>query len=123
MKIPYPLIAGLIAANLLVACAAPSGEDTAADASAQATAPMQAPERTNEVAQHASATGIITAIDPAAKTITIDHGPVPALEWPAMTMTFQAGGVDLNGFSAGDPISFEFSASGMTAELTALRHQ
>src|SRR3546814_3509227 len=67
------------------------------------------------------ATGVIEAIDPAARTITNSHGPVPTMAWPAMTMTFKAQNVDLAGFKVGDRITFEFSASGMTARLTPLR--
>jgi Cu(I)/Ag(I) efflux system protein CusF len=120
MKTTHSLMAGLVAVNLLAACSAPSGEGTAPEPLAPAT--TQAPESGNAVAKHASATGTITAIDPVAKTVTIDHGPVPALDWPAMTMTFQAPGVDLSGFEQGDRISFEFSASGMTATVIALEH-
>lgn len=123
MKTTHFLMAGLVAATLLAACSAPSGEGTAPDPSARATATTQAPEPGNAAAEHGSTTGIITAIDPAAKAITIDHGPVPALDWPAMTMSFHAPGIDLSGFEPGDRVSFEFSASGMTATITALEHQ
>ena len=115
MNTIHPLLAAAIA-SLLVAC-------SASDPSAQATAPAQTPGSGNTVEKHASATGTITAIDPVAKSITIDHGPVPALEWPAMTMTFQAGTVDLGRFNVGDPVAFEFSASGMTATITTLTRE
>ena len=32
--------------------------------------------------------GVVQAIDPAARTITLKHGPIPTIGWPAMTMTF-----------------------------------
>jgi Cu(I)/Ag(I) efflux system periplasmic protein CusF len=38
----------------------------------------------------ASASGVVEAVDVAAKTITTAHEPVDTLKWPAMTMTFQA---------------------------------
>ena len=34
--------------------------------------------------------GTVTAIDKAAGTITLDHGPIPEAKWPAMTMAFKA---------------------------------
>ena len=43
---------------------------------------------TGNAMQSASAQGTVTAIDAEAGTITVDHGPVPAIEWPAMTMPF-----------------------------------
>ena len=123
MKTIHALIAGLVAANLLVACSAPSGEGAAQDPSVPAAVATRAPDTSDAAARHASASGTITAIDPVAETVTIDHGPVAALEWPPMTMTFQAPGVDLAGFEQGDRVAFEFSASGMSATVTALEHE
>jgi Cu(I)/Ag(I) efflux system protein CusF len=34
------------------------------------------------------ATGVVKAVDPAGGTVTIAHGPVEGLQWPAMTMRF-----------------------------------
>src|SRR3546814_1691553 len=39
---------------------------------------------------HAKGTGTVTAIDSAAGKITLDHGPIAELQWPAMTMAFDA---------------------------------
>jgi Cu(I)/Ag(I) efflux system protein CusF len=122
MKANARLLVGLVAMGLVAACsAAPSG-----DAAVPATAPTRAamadagkPAPT----QQASATGTIEAIDMVAKTVTIAHGPVPALQWPAMTMTFQAPGIDLAAFKPGDRIAFEFSAQGMKATVIALKRE
>ena len=35
-----------------------------------------------------SATGVIEAVDMESKKITIKHDPIPAVNWPAMTMRF-----------------------------------
>ena len=44
-----------------------------------------------------------------AQGVTLDHGPVPALKWPAMTMTFRLGDPVLErGFKAGDRVRFGF---------------
>jgi Cu(I)/Ag(I) efflux system membrane fusion protein len=41
--------------------------------------------------------------------ITLSHQPVPAIKWPAMTMTFHLGEPDLaRGFKAGDRVRFTF---------------
>ncbi|MEB0013224.1 copper-binding protein [Glaciimonas sp. Gout2] len=34
------------------------------------------------------ATGTVKAVDPTKGTVTLVHGPVKSLNWPAMTMTF-----------------------------------
>jgi Cu(I)/Ag(I) efflux system membrane fusion protein len=53
------------------------------------------------------AVGRIAKID--AQGVTLDHGPVPALKWPAMTMTFRLGDPVLaRGFKAGDRVRFGF---------------
>jgi Cu(I)/Ag(I) efflux system protein CusF len=38
--------------------------------------------------QAVSATGVVKLIDMDAQKITIEHGPIAALNWPAMTMRF-----------------------------------
>lgn len=40
------------------------------------------------VPQSAEGEGVVTALDAHAATITLDHGPIASLGWPAMTMTF-----------------------------------
>lgn len=61
-------------------------------------------------ATSASAQGTVTAIDAEAGTITIDHEPVPALDWPEMVMAFEASEQIRNDVAIGDQISFEFSS-------------
>src|SRR5487761_671226 len=53
-------------------------------------------------------TGKVVQIDAARSRITIAHHPVPALGWPAMTMTFQATTHQLKGIKAGDQVDFQF---------------
>jgi Cu(I)/Ag(I) efflux system protein CusF len=73
-------------------------------------------------ARHGKGTGIIRAIDAKAGTLTIQHGPIPAVSWPAMTMTFKAKPVSLlKGLKVGESIGFDCTVRGMSAELTAVR--
>ena len=62
-------------------------------------------------ARTASAEGTVTAIDTEAGTITLDHGPVPALDWPAMTMAFDAAPEVRSQVAVGDAVTVEFEAS------------
>ena len=52
--------------------------------------------------------GKVTDIDPGAGTVTIEHGPVESIGWPAMTMTFEADAQILEQVSVGEGIAFEF---------------
>ena len=62
-------------------------------------------------ARTASAEGTVIAIDTEAGMITLDHGPVPALDWPAMTMAFDAAPEVRSQVAVGDAVTFEFEAS------------
>jgi len=117
----------LIIALALAAACTPQDQDRAAGteavapaAQAPAAAPAAEADATPEP-ETASGTGEVTAVDPAAATVTIDHGPIDALEWPAMTMTFAAPGVDLASIKAGDKVSFELRQTGpMEATVTSI---
>lgn len=66
-----------------------------------------------------SASGKLTAI--AADEVTIAHGPVEGLGWPAMTMSFKAASAEmLSGVSVGDQVSFSFSQDGGAYMLTSM---
>jgi Cu(I)/Ag(I) efflux system protein CusF len=54
----------------------------------------------------AEATGQIKSVDTKAGTITIHHGPIAALGWPAMTMTFKAAPAALQAAKAGQTVKF-----------------
>ena len=68
----------------------------------------------------ASAEGKVTAIDADAGTITIKHGPVPAMEWPAMTMAFDAPQPIRDQVAVGDTVTFEFETSGKGNQITSV---
>jgi Cu(I)/Ag(I) efflux system protein CusF len=59
------------------------------------------------VPQSAEGEGAVTAIDAQGGTVTLNHGPIASLGWPAMTMTFrvQAASV-LQGISVGQRVHF-----------------
>lgn len=68
----------------------------------------------------ASATGTIQTVDMDSRKITIAHGPVAALKWPAMTMSFKATPEQLASAKAGQKVDFEFVSAGMDATLTRI---
>ena len=73
--------------------------------------------------QTASAEGTVTAIDAEAGTITVDHGPVPAIEWPAMTMAFEADEQLRSEVSVGEGITFEFRTGSEGNVITSITKQ
>lgn len=69
----------------------------------------------------AKAEGTIKAVDTTKHTVTIAHGAVPAVQWPAMTMAFNATIKQLAGLKAGDRVAFEFRAEGMAATIVSIK--
>ncbi|HEY1448637.1 MAG TPA: copper-binding protein [Caulobacteraceae bacterium] len=73
-------------------------------------------------AKSGRATGVVKAIDPKAGTLTIQHGPIPGVGWPSMTMTFKSTPPSLlKGLKVGEKIGFDVKAQGAAAEVTAVR--
>jgi Cu(I)/Ag(I) efflux system protein CusF len=66
--------------------------------------------------------GIITALDPKAAKITIKHGAIPSVGWPAMTMTFAAKPPALlKGLEVGQTVGFDTRVQGASADVTAIQ--
>jgi len=138
------LQAVLLSTVLLAACSQPSGnaEDQPMPEAAQQSMPMEAPATATAVpsgtdmqmseAKHkemagdmsaatmAMATGTVESVDTGAGKITIAHGPVEALKWPAMTMAFKASPEQLASVKAGQQVEFEFEAKGMDSTITRI---
>ncbi len=94
-----------IGAFTATANAAPAAH-AGAPAAGGANAPPS-PPRPASVGHRAQ--GTIKAIDAAAGTLSIAHGPVASLQWPAMTMDFKvANATLLTGLAPGAAIAFEF---------------
>ena len=69
-----------------------------------------------------SGVGVIKAVDPKAGTVTIQHGPIPAVGWPAMTMAFKAAPPSLlKTAKVGRKVAFVARVTGAKAEVTSLR--
>lgn len=68
----------------------------------------------------ADGAGAITAVDPAAATITINHEPIRSIGWPAMTMKFKASPAALQEATVGDRIQFDLTVRDGAGEVTAI---
>jgi Cu(I)/Ag(I) efflux system periplasmic protein CusF len=134
MKRFYLATATVGLAAALAACS-PKAEDqkTAATAPAATTAtPAPALPATSmskmgmapaasAAAKTGDSTGEITAIDPAAGTVTLKHEPIPGVGWPAMTMAFKASPpTSLTGLKVGDKVKFSVRIEGDDNTVTAI---
>jgi Cu/Ag efflux protein CusF len=55
----------------------------------------------------AQGTGVVRAIDAGARSVTIAHDPIKALNWGAMTMPFKVADAGLlKGVAVGDKVAF-----------------
>lgn len=124
--------AALSLAGLLAAC----GQKEAAKTETAAAPVAEMPAATPPVASPAMAgmnmaadakmakgTGTVTAIDAKAGTITLDHGPIPEANWPAMTMGFKAAPAIAQSVKVGDKVAFDLKLQGGAGEITAIQKQ
>ena len=76
------------------------------------------------VPQSAEGEGVVTAINATAGTVTINHGPIATLRWPAMTMAFPVQSASLlTGITVGARVHFTLvnhEGHPMVSEIHAL---
>ena len=66
--------------------------------------------------------GVVKKVDPARSTITLDHGPVKSLNWPAMTMPFTVADKSLlEKVQPGKKVEFEFVQQGKDYQITSVK--
>ena len=82
---------------------APKGAEGAAS-SASSSTPTAVPTAVGHKAE-----GSVDSVDLKAGTVSLNHGPVATLKWPAMTMEFKAANTALlSGLKPGQAVTFEF---------------
>ncbi|MES2119734.1 MAG: copper-binding protein [Pseudomonadota bacterium] len=70
-------------------------------------------------AQTYSGTGKISGV--AGDQVTIQHGPIEGLGWPAMTMTFAVPANLASEAQVGNAVDFSFRQNGSAYQLTSLK--
>lgn len=110
------LVAALVTLPLGLAGCDKKAEAPKAEASTDAMGGMAMP---TEV-KHGKGTGTVTAIDPAKGTVTLDHGEIAELQWPAMKMGFAAKPEVLKDVKVGDKVHFEIDWDGKAGTVTAI---
>ncbi|NWD06293.1 copper-binding protein [Pseudomonas gingeri] len=68
----------------------------------------------------AKADGVIKAIDAEKHTVTIAHGAIASIRWPAMTMAFSVTPEQLMGLRKDDHVAFAFGLSGSVATIESI---
>jgi len=106
---------------MLIAASSLMVASTTAQAAGETMRDMPGMQHGRAVTKTGQGTGVITAIDQKAGKITIKHGPIPAVGWPAMTMTFQATPPTLlKDAHIGQPVTFGVRTSGAEAQVISL---
>ena len=113
------MIVPLLSLALLAGCAERAGEDETVAAPSETTDPADAAGPAAAVTI-ANASGTVESVDPAGGRIVIAHGPVEALEWPAMTMGFIATPEQIDAVEAGQEVEFEFRSEGTSNTITSI---
>jgi len=68
------------------------------------------------------AAGTVKSVDADKGTVTIDHGPVQSMNWPAMSMTFKAKDKKaLQGLKPGAKVEFDFEQHGKEYIITKVK--
>ena len=66
-----------------------------------------------KAAKTGKGTGTVTALNVAGRKVTLDHAPMPEIDWPAMKMEFPvAASVDLSKIKTGQRVEFTLMGSG-----------
>ncbi|MBQ0834738.1 copper-binding protein [Marinobacter sp.] len=69
-------------------------------------------------------TGVITAIDPESRKVTLSHESIPELKWPRMTMGFPVDpGVNMEAVSKGDSVAFTLTPTKSGQKVTRIEKQ
>ncbi|MBB3893299.1 Cu/Ag efflux protein CusF [Phenylobacterium haematophilum] len=128
MKRTTLTVMGLGLTLALAACGQPA-EQKAAEAPAAPAPAMPAGDNMASMASDAAAAksvkakGVVTAVDVAAGTITLDHEEIPEVSWPAMTMGFKATPELAQSVKVGDKVAFDLTVKDGAGEITAIQKQ
>ena len=126
--LPFSTVGALALTLTLAACGAKTEATPPATHAVPAGAAPEAPKADDmskmdmTAATTAKGVGTVTAIDKGAGTITLDHGPIAEVKWPAMTMAFRATPPSLlDTVKVGDRVEFDLKLVDGGGEVTSIR--
>lgn len=112
------MLSSSVVALTLTAC----NRQPATSSGPQAAASAERSPAANKSAE-GHGTGTVTAIDAKAGQVTLDHGAIPEVGWPAMTMSFGADPAILSTIAVGDKVAFDMTIANGTPKITAITHE
>lgn len=89
-------------------------ESAAANAGSMSDMPMATEMK------HGKGVGTVTEIDAAKGMVTLDHGDIAELQWPAMKMSFSIKPDLLSGIKVGDKVNFDIDWDGKAGTVTKI---
>jgi Cu(I)/Ag(I) efflux system protein CusF len=105
-----------------VALAAEPGDNKGMDMKGMHSTMDRQPQAASRTAATHKATATVTAVDRGQGTVTLAHGPVPSLKWPAMTMRFAVKDKSLfDKLSVGKKVDVELVQQGSGYEVSAVK--
>lgn len=119
MKMSLIIASSLVAVASISACKQQADAPKPAQSAAAASSDMANMPMAKEM-KHGIAAGTVTAIDAAKGTITLDHGAMSGIGWPAMTMGFTIKPDQLAGIKVGDKVNFEIDWNGKAGSVTKI---
>lgn len=119
MKTSLIIACSLLAVVSLAACKKEAEPPTPAESIAATSASMAEMPMASEM-KHGKGTGTVTEIDAAKGMVTLDHGAIAELKWPAMKMGFAIKAELLAGINVGDKVNFEIDWNGKAGTVTKI---
>lgn len=79
------------------------------------------PSKSDKAKTH-TATAVVKSVDPANSKVTLEHGPVKSLNWPAMTMAYAVKDKALmDKLKVGKKVKVEFTQEGNDYVVTSVK--
>ena len=69
----------------------------------------------------AQGVGVVKSLNAKAGKVTLQHGPMPALKWPAMTMAFKADPALLKGLKTGQKVVFSVKTGQGDPQIVSIK--
>lgn len=118
MKKTLMIASSLALVASLAACKEAEAPKPAESAAANTGSMSEMPMATDM--KHGKGAGTVTEIDAAKSVVTIDHGDIAELQWPAMKMGFAIKPELLAGIKVGNKVNFEIDWDGKAGTVTKI---
>ena len=119
MKKSLMIASSLLAVASLAACKKEAEAPKPAESATASSGGMAEMPMATEM-KHGMGVGTVTEIDATKGMVTLDHGDIAELKWPAMKMGFAIKPELLAGIKVGDKVNFEIDWNGKAGTVTKI---